>query len=87
MPSLGLTGAAVPGMKYGVPRLVSGLVRDLFLEDAAQHYRDLVAYQVPELATLESMVDWISGLDNEALAAVTLADGIAKPPKRKRRAS
>jgi cation diffusion facilitator CzcD-associated flavoprotein CzcO len=85
MPSLGLTGAAVPGMKYGVPRLVSGLVRDLFLEDAAQHHRDLAAYKEPELATLESMVDWISGLDGEALAAVSLADGIAKPPKRKRR--
>jgi hypothetical protein len=70
-------------MKYGVPRLVNGLVRDLFLEDAAQHYRDLVTYQVPELATLESMVDWISGLDGEALADIGIANG-TKSPRRKR---
>ena len=37
-PSLGLTGAAITGMKYGVPRLVNGLVRDLFREDAAAYY-------------------------------------------------
>jgi cation diffusion facilitator CzcD-associated flavoprotein CzcO len=86
MPSLGLTGAAIPGMKYGVPRLVNGLVRDLFLEDATQHYEDLVAYKMPELATLESMYDWISGLDGEALADIEIADG-TKPPRRKRRAS
>lgn len=83
MPSLGLTGAAIPGMKYGVPRLVNGLVRDLFLEDAAQHYRDLTDFKVPELETLESMVDWIGGLGGEALA--DLADGMTKPSKRKRR--
>ena len=47
MPSLGLTGAAITGMKYGVPRLVNGLVRDLFREDAAEYYRDLLAYAVP----------------------------------------
>lgn len=86
MPSLGLTGAAIPGMKYGVPRLVNGLVRDLFLEDAAQHYRNLAAFKVPELETLESMVDWIGSLGGEALADVSPTGGIAKPPKRKRRA-
>jgi cation diffusion facilitator CzcD-associated flavoprotein CzcO len=52
-PSLGLTGAAITGMRYGVPRLINGLVRDLFREDAAEHYRDLLAYAVPELETLE----------------------------------
>src|SRR5207244_11222098 len=62
LPSLGLTGAAILGMKYGVPRLVNGLVRDLFLEDAAPHYRALVAFEVPELDTLGSAYDWIGGL-------------------------
>ena len=66
-PSLGLTGAAVIGMKYGVPRLVSGLVRDLFREDAATYYRDLVAFAVPELETLESAYEWIGRLGAEAL--------------------
>ena len=66
-PSLGLTGAAIIGMKYGVPRLVSGLVRDLFREDAAAYYRDLVAFAVPELETLESAFEWIGRLGAEAL--------------------
>src|SRR5262249_15294256 len=54
MPSLGITGAAITGMRYGVPRLVHGVVRDLFREDVASHYRDLLGYAVPELQTLES---------------------------------
>jgi hypothetical protein len=86
MPSLGLTGAAIPGMKYGVPRLVNGLVRDLFLEDAAHHYHDLAAFRVPELETLESMADWIGGLGGTALADVGPISGMIKLPKRKRRA-
>jgi cation diffusion facilitator CzcD-associated flavoprotein CzcO len=64
--SLGVTGAAITGMKYGVPRLVNGLVRDLFREDAGAHYRDLLAYAVPELQTLESASAWI-----ERLAAIS----------------
>src|SRR5262249_50481206 len=59
-PSLGLTGAAITGIRYGVPRLVSGVVRDLFREDAAEYYRDLLAYAVPELETLESAYAWIN---------------------------
>lgn len=68
-PSLGITGAAVTGMRYGVPRLVRGLVRDLFLEDASVHYRDLLAYSEPELKTLESPYAWIDRLAAEALSA------------------
>jgi FAD-dependent urate hydroxylase len=58
-------------MKYGVPRLVNGLVRDLFREDAAAYYRDLLAYAVPELETLESAFAWI---DRLAAAALSGAD-------------
>src|SRR6266851_1656182 len=68
-PSLGLTAAAIIGMKYGVPRLVNGLVRDLFREDAAAYYRDLLAFAVPELETLESAYAWIDRLGAEALSA------------------
>jgi len=59
MPSLGLTGAAIPGTKYGVRRLVDGLARDLFLEDSATYYQDLLGYEVPELESLESAVTWL----------------------------
>ena len=83
MPSLGLTGAAITGMKYGVPRLVNGLVRDLFREDAAAYYRDLLAYAVPELETLESAYEWIDRLGAEELSDWKLTDhfdqaGLAK---------
>jgi cation diffusion facilitator CzcD-associated flavoprotein CzcO len=59
MPSLGLTGAAIPGLKYGVPRLVHGLVRDLFREDRAAHFQNLLGFAVPELETLDSELEWI----------------------------
>jgi FAD-dependent urate hydroxylase len=69
MPSLGLTGAAITGIKYGVRRLVNGLARDLFREDSAAYYQDLLTYAVPELETLESAYAWVSHLGFEALSA------------------
>jgi cation diffusion facilitator CzcD-associated flavoprotein CzcO len=59
MPSLGLTGAAIPGTKYGLRRLVNGLARDLFREDSSVYYQDLLRYSEPELETLESAATWI----------------------------
>lgn len=67
MPSLGLTGAAIPGMKYGLRRLVSGLARDLFCEDAGFYYRDLLGYAQPELITLETAFAWINRLGADAV--------------------
>jgi cation diffusion facilitator CzcD-associated flavoprotein CzcO len=76
MPSLGLTGAATTGIRYGVPRLVNGLVRDLFREDAAEYYRDLLAYAEPELKTLDSASAWIDRLAADALSARKLIDDL-----------
>ena len=59
LPSLGITGGAVTGLKYGVPRLVNGLVRDLFREDAAALYQDFLRYSVPELESLEDEFTWV----------------------------
>jgi cation diffusion facilitator CzcD-associated flavoprotein CzcO len=67
--SLGVTGAAITGIKYGVSRLINGLVRDLFREDAPAHYRNLLAYAEPELETLENPSVWIDRLAVEALSA------------------
>ena len=66
-----------------MPRLVNGLVRDLFREDAAAYYRDLLAYEVPELETLESAFTWLDRLGAEELSDWKLADhldqaGLAK---------
>lgn len=52
-PSMGLSGASISGMKYGVRRLVAGLARDLYVADAETHLASLVAYDTPELVSTE----------------------------------
>jgi FAD-dependent urate hydroxylase len=74
MPSLGLTGAAIPGTKYGVRRLVNGLVRDLFREDSSIYYQDLLRYAEPELETLDSAVTWFDRFVSEAINPQKLMD-------------
>lgn len=76
MPSLGLTGAAITGIKYGVRRLVDGLARDLFREDADAYYSDLLAYSEPELRTLESELGWIDTLAADAIDARKLIESL-----------
>jgi FAD-dependent urate hydroxylase len=77
MPSVGLTGGAITGIKYGVRRLVSGLVRDLFREDAAEYYRQLLAFSDQELESLETPLAWIDRLASEALGGELLANLLA----------
>ena len=48
-PSMGLSGASISGMKYGVARLVDGICRALWRDDAAAHVESLLAYAEPEL--------------------------------------
>jgi hypothetical protein len=74
MASLGLTGAAIPGTKYGVRRLVDGLARDLFLEDSAIYYQDLLGYEVPELESLESAVTWLDRFLSDTINPKKLID-------------
>jgi cation diffusion facilitator CzcD-associated flavoprotein CzcO len=49
MPSMGLSGASISGLKFGVRRLVNAICRDFFLEDAEAHYLSLLNYQEQEL--------------------------------------
>ena len=74
MPSLGLTGSAIPGTKYGVRRLVNGLARDLFLENSSAYYQDLLEYAVPELETLESAVTWINRFVSDVISPKKFID-------------
>ena len=37
------------GMKFGLRRIVDGVCRDLFLEDANRHYANYLEYATPEL--------------------------------------
>jgi FAD-dependent urate hydroxylase len=39
--SLGFGGASISGMKYSIPRLVSGITASFFVEDRAQHWDSL----------------------------------------------
>ncbi len=46
--SLGFGGASISGMKYSVQRLVAGLTRSLFCEDAEAHYTSLCDWSEKE---------------------------------------
>ncbi|ORE96139.1 oxidoreductase [Stappia sp. 22II-S9-Z10] len=54
--SFGPSGSSINAMTTAVPRLVSGVTRGLFREDAAAHYADIVAYDVPQAVVPESAV-------------------------------
>jgi cation diffusion facilitator CzcD-associated flavoprotein CzcO len=49
--SMGLSGASISGMKYGVPRLVDGICRALWREDAEAHLSALRAFDLAELTS------------------------------------
>jgi cation diffusion facilitator CzcD-associated flavoprotein CzcO len=49
MPSAGLSGASISGMKFGAARLGDGIGRSLWLEDQDHHVASLLAYRDPEL--------------------------------------
>jgi cation diffusion facilitator CzcD-associated flavoprotein CzcO len=67
-PSMGLSGASISGLKFGVRRLVNAICRDFFLEDAEAHYLSLLRYEEPEL-TAEAWPDHGLGAALEPLAA------------------
>lgn len=46
--SLGFGGASISGMKYSVPRLVSGITKQLYVEDADYFYKTLTEYDIQE---------------------------------------
>ena len=52
--SLGPVCNGITGLKYGVPRLVAGVVRALFLDDADHHLADLMAYDAGTRLTPEA---------------------------------
>ncbi|MDI2089965.1 NAD(P)-binding domain-containing protein [Commensalibacter oyaizuii] len=50
--SMGLSGASISGMYFGVDRLVKSVGRGLFLEDGDYHLQSLLDYNVKELVDL-----------------------------------
>jgi len=46
--SLGFGGASISGLKYSSQRLVSGITRSLYLEDAPQHLQSLLDFEEAE---------------------------------------
>jgi cation diffusion facilitator CzcD-associated flavoprotein CzcO len=67
-PSMGLSGASISGLKFGVRRLVDAISRDFFMEDAEAHYLSLLRYDEHELTTASWPDDGI-GKPLEGLAA------------------
>jgi hypothetical protein len=44
-----MTGSSVTTMRYGVPRLVAGVTRQLFLDDVEHHYRQIMEHDEIDL--------------------------------------
>lgn len=56
-PSLGLSAASATAMRYGVPRLVQALTRQLFVDDAAHHENALLTFNEEDLV-VTPREDW-----------------------------
>lgn len=52
MPSMGLSGASISGMRFGVERLVQAIGRELFVQDGEAHLQSLLDYDTDELVSL-----------------------------------
>ena len=48
LPSMGLGGASISGMKYSLPRLVAGITGQFYAEDADAYFADLCAYDTQD---------------------------------------
>lgn len=48
LPSLGFGGASISGMKYSLPKLVYGITRTLYTDDADAYFDTLASYDVEE---------------------------------------
>ena len=54
MPSMGLAAASITGMKYGIRKLVAGVTRGLFFDEAGAHLEALKSYSELEIWTLDA---------------------------------
>lgn len=64
--SFGPSGASINAMKFAVPRMASGIARDLFHEDVADHWENLTSFRLPEFL--------FEGEEGEAAPAVPVID-------------
>ena len=49
LPSLGMTGSSVTTMRFGVPRILEGLTRQLFQDDIEHHYQKILDHDEIDL--------------------------------------
>ena len=49
LPSMGLSGASISGLRFAVPRLLRGIAKSFYLEQSQQFYQALRDYDEPEL--------------------------------------
>lgn len=50
---MGLAGATISGMRFGVEKLTNCIGRSLFVEDGALHLQSLLDYNVDELTSFD----------------------------------
>lgn len=49
--SLGLSASALSGVKFALPKLISGITRQLFLEEAPRVIKEYLAYDTEEFVS------------------------------------
>lgn len=55
--SLGMTGSSVTTMRFGIPRILEGLTRQLFRDDIEHHYRQIMEHDEIDLIVPTSSAD------------------------------
>jgi hypothetical protein len=48
LPSVGFGGASISGMKYSVQRVISGITKQFYVEDAETYYQALKNFDIKE---------------------------------------
>jgi cation diffusion facilitator CzcD-associated flavoprotein CzcO len=57
LPSIGMGGGTITGLRYSLRRVTEGITRQLYLEDSKQHLKSLDEYRDPELeAAVEELL-------------------------------
>jgi cation diffusion facilitator CzcD-associated flavoprotein CzcO len=62
VPSLGPVCNGVTGLKYGAPKIVAGIARGFFLEDADEHIEGLMRYDVTHFRADEFVMEAPNGV-------------------------
>uniref|UniRef100_A0A7S0WQE9 indole-3-pyruvate monooxygenase n=1 Tax=Chlamydomonas leiostraca TaxID=1034604 RepID=A0A7S0WQE9_9CHLO len=80
LPSLGLSASALSGVKFALPKLVTGITRSLFLEDSPAIISDYLAYNEEEFVGVWPPADRATPAAPSTTAAARPCGEVAEAP-------